>query len=149
MPFKKRCELLSLNRSTAHYQLNQSKSAAKESEDLTVKDEIENIQLEFPYYGYRMITAELKRRNWHINKKKIQRIMQKYGLKSQIRRLFKSFTDSRHKLPRYPNLIKDLIVSCINQVWGADITYVRLKNDFLYLAVIIDFYSRKRIWIIR
>lgn len=90
-----------------------------------------------------MVTAELKRRNWEINKKRIQRIMRQYGLKSQIGRLFKRLTNSRHKLPRYPNLIKDLIIASINRVWGADITYVRLRNDFLYLAVIIDFYSRK------
>ncbi len=143
MPFKKRCQLLNLNRGTAYYQLNQSKSAAREAKDLFIKDEIENIQLEFPYYGYRMVTAELKRRNWQINKKKVQRVMREYGLKSQIRRLFKSLTDSRHKLPRYPNLIRNLTITAINQVWGADITYVRLPNGFAYLAVIIDFYSRK------
>jgi len=69
--------------------------------------------------------------------------MSKYGLLSQIRKLFKSFTNSRHKLPKYPNLIKDLVISTINYVWGADITYIRLKKEFVYLAVIIDFYSRK------
>ncbi len=143
MPFKKRCQLLGLLRSTAYYRLNQSKAAEKESKDLIVKDEIDNIQLEFPYYGYRMVLAELKRRDWHIGRNKVQRIMRKYGLKSQIRRLFKSFTNSRHKLPRYPNLIKDLVITTINQVWGADITYVRLPNGFVYLAVIIDFCSRK------
>jgi len=143
LSFKKKCWLLSLNRSSAYYQLKQSKSATKKSKDLIIKDEIENIQLEFPYYGYRTVTAELRRRIGVINKKKIQRIMRKYGLKSQIGRLFKSFTNSRHKLPRYPNLIKDLVITTINQVWGADITYVRLPNGFVYLAVIIDFYSRK------
>lgn len=143
MPFRKKCELLNINRSSAYYRLNESRSSDKEAQDLFIKDEIENIQLELPYYGYRMVTAELKRRGWQINKKRIQRIMQRYGLKSQISRLFKSVTDSRHKLPRYPNLIKDLIIATINQVWGADISYVRLPNGFVYLAVIIDFYSRK------
>lgn len=143
LSFKKKCQLLGLNRNTAYYQLYYSQSKSKELEDLRIKDEIEKIQLEFPYYGYRPITAELKRRNFFINRKRIQRIMQKYGLMSQIRKLFKSFTNSCHKLPKYPNLIKDLVISTINYVWGADITYIRLKKEFLYLAVIIDFYSRK------
>ena len=69
--------------------------------------------------------------------------MRKYGLLSQIKRLFRSFTKSRHKLPKYPNLIQNLAITTINQVWGADITYIRLKKGFVYLAVIIDFYSRK------
>lgn len=143
MSFKKKCQLLSLNRNTAHYQLNGSRSKEKEAEDLKIKEEIDKIHLEFPYYGYRPITAELKRRGLLINRKKVQRIMRKYGLLSQIKRLFRSFTNSRHKLPKYPNLIKDLIITTINQVWGADITYIRLKKEFVYLGVIIDFFSRK------
>lgn len=62
---------------------------------------------------------------------------------SQIKQLFKILTNSRHKLPKYPNLIKNLVISFINQIWGADITYIRLKKEFVYLAVIIDFFSRK------
>jgi transposase InsO family protein len=69
--------------------------------------------------------------------------MRKYGLLSQIKRLFKSFTKSKHKLPKYPNLIKDLAITTINQVWGADIIYIRLNKEFVYLSVIIDFFSRK------
>jgi len=109
---------------------------------MRIKDEIENIQLEFPYYGYRMVRAELKRRGVDFNKKKIQRIMQKYGLMSQIRKLFKSFTQSKHKFPKYPNLIRECIATAINQIWGADITYVRVRNGFIYVAIVIDFYSR-------
>jgi len=135
--------LLSLNRNTAYYQFNDSKSEEKEATDLEIKDEIDKIQLEFPYYGYRSVTAELRRRSRLINRKRVQRIMRKYGLMSQIKRLFRSFTKSRHKLPKYPNLIQNLAITFINQVWGADITYIRLKKGFVYLAVIIDFYSRK------
>jgi len=135
--------LLSLNRNTAYYQLNDSKSGEKEAEDLEIKDEIDKIQLEFPYYGYRPVTAELRRRGRLINRKKVQRIMREYGLLSQIKRLFRSFTKSKHKLPKYPNLIQNLAITTINYVWGADITYIRLKKEFVYLAVIIDFYSRK------
>ena len=135
--------MLSLNRNTAYYQFNDSKSEEKEATDLEIKDEIDKIQLEFPYYGYRSVTAELRRRSRLINRKRVQRIMRKYGLMSQIKRLFRSFTKSRHKLPKYPNLIQNLAITFINQVWGADITYIRLKKGFVYLAVIIDFYSRK------
>ncbi len=69
--------------------------------------------------------------------------MRKYGLLSQIKRLFRSFTKSKHKLPKYPNLIHNLAITTINQVWGADITYIKLKKRFVYLVVIINFYSRK------
>jgi transposase InsO family protein len=134
---------LNLNRNTVYYQLYYSRLSERELKDLQIKDEIEKIQLEFPYYGYRPATAELKRRGWLINRKKVQRIMRQYGLMSQIKRLFRSFTKSKHKLPKYPNLIKDLAITFINQVWGADITYIRLKKEFIYLAAIIDFYSRK------
>ncbi len=143
LSFKKKCQLLSLNRNTAYYQLRYARSEEKEAEDLEIKDEIDKIQLEFPYYGYRSVTAALRRRGRPINRKKVQRIMRKYGLLSQIKRLFRSFTKSNHKLPKYPNLIRNLVVTTINQVWGADITYIRLKKEFVYLAVIIDFYSRK------
>lgn len=143
MSFKKKCELLSLNRNTAYYRLYYSQTKTKELEDLKIKDEIEKIQLEFPYYGYRMVTAELRRRDWNINRKKVQRIMKRYGLMSQLRRLFKVLTNSQHNLPKYPNLIKNLVITTLNQIWGADITYIRLKRGFVYLAVIIDFYSRK------
>jgi len=135
---------LDIKRETAYYRLNYSKEKDRRLKDLKIKDEIEKIQLDFPYYGHRNIKAELKRRKgWIINKKRIIRIMRQYGLKSQLKRLFKSFTDSKHNLRKYPNLIKDLLVNSINQIWGADITYIRVRNEFIYLAVIIDLYSRK------
>ncbi len=143
MSFQKKCQLPGLNRNTAYCRLNDPRAAAKEAEDLEIKDEIDKIQLEFPYYGYRSVKGELKRRDRDLNRKKVQRIMRKYGLLSQIKRLFRSFTKSNHKLPKYPNLIKNLAITTINQVWGADITYLRLKKEFVYLAVVIDFYSRK------
>lgn len=143
MSFKKKCELLGLNRNTVYWRLNYSCSETKELNDLEIKEEIDEIHLEFPYYGYRMIKEELKRRGRIINKKKVRRIMRKYGLMSQIRKLFKVLTNSQHKLPKYPNLIKDLAILRPNYVWGSDITYIRLKREFIYLAVIIDFFSRK------
>lgn len=140
---RRRCLLLNLNRSTAYYQLNYAQRENREKEDLLIKDLIDQIHLEYPYYGYRPLKHELARRGIVLNHKKVLRIMRKYGLLSQIKKLFKSCTDSRHKLPRYPNLIQELKVIELNQVWGADITYIRLREEFVYLAVIIDFYSRK------
>lgn len=134
---------MNLNRNTVYYQFNNPRSKEKETEDLEIKEEIDKIQLEFPYYGYRSVTAALRKQGRLINRKRVQRIMQKYGLMSQIRKLFKSFTDSHHNLPKCPNLIRNLTINAINYVWGADITYIRLKKEFIYLAVIIDFYSRK------
>ncbi len=134
---------MGLNRSTVYYRFNYQRKKIRETKDLKIKDEIENIQLKFPYYGHRMITAEFKNKGIKLNKKKIQRIMKKYGLISQIKRLFKSFTNSRHNLFKYPNLIKEMPITDINQVWGADITYIRLNKGFIYAAAIIDFFSRK------
>lgn len=140
---------MGLNRNTAYYQLTKSKTKEKEIEDIRIKEQIEQIQLDFPYYGYRTITAQMKRQGQKINHKKILRIMRKHGLKSQIVKLFKSYTNSKHKLPRYPNLIKELTITEPNYVWGSDITYIHLTNGFVYLAAIIDFYTKKiRGWVL-
>lgn len=105
---------------------------------------IDDIHLEFPYYGFRPMTKALKRNGLKINKKPVQRIMNKYGLLSQIKKLFKlSTTNSQHQFRRYDNLIKDLNSDHPNSVWAADITYVRLGHGFCYVAVIIDLFSRK------
>jgi len=143
IPFKRKCELLTLNRSSAYYQLKYSQKESKEKEDLKIKEVIDQIHLDYPYYGYRSIKYALQRAGIQCNKKKVLRIMRKYGLLSQIRKLFKSFTDSKHQFSRYPNLIQNLKIGHLNQIWGADITYIRLREEFVYLAVVIDFYSRK------
>lgn len=134
---------MGLNRNTAYYQLTKSKIKEKEAKDIAIKEQIEQIQLDFPYYGYRNITHAMERIGQTHNHKKILRIMRKHGLKSQIVKLFKSYTNSKHKLPRYQNLIKGLEITGPNQIWGADITYIRLTNGFVYLAAIIDFYTKK------
>lgn len=132
-----------MNRNTAYYQLTKSKTKEKETKDIEIKEQIEQIQLDFPYYGYRSITHAMKRIGQTHNHKKILRIMRKHGLKSQIVKLFKSYTNSKHKLPRYPNLIKKLTITEPNCIWGADITYIRLTHGFVYLAAVIDFYTKK------
>jgi transposase InsO family protein len=143
LSLKRKCELLGLNRNTAYYRLTKSKTKTRQAKDIEIKEQIEQIQLGFPYYGYRNITHEMKRKGQPHNHKAIQRIMRKHGLKSQIIKLFKSYTNSKHKLPKYPNLIKELTITEPNCVWGADITYIRLTHGFVYLAAIIDFYTKK------
>jgi putative transposase len=134
---------LGLNRASAYYQLRYSQREANEKADLKIKDAIDQIHLEYPYYGYRPMKHALNRMGVACNQKKVYRIMRKYGLLSQIKKLFRSFTNSKHKFPRYPNLIQNLNIESLNQVWGADITYIRLREEFVYLAVVIDFHSRK------
>ena len=111
--------------------------------DLDLRDEIQHIALAMPCYGWRRITAELRRRGWPVNHKRVKRLMRGDNLLCLKRRKFLVTTDSRHKHPVYPNLAADLPVTGINQLWVADITYIRLELEFVYLAVILDAFSRR------
>jgi len=105
---------------------------------------IQDIALEFPFYGYRRITKELQREGNQVNHKKVLRIMRENNLLCRRKRAFKpATTDSNHSFRVYPNLAKDLVVTGLNQLWVSDITYIRLLKDFIYLAVILDIFSRK------
>jgi transposase InsO family protein len=106
---------------------------------------IEEITEEFPKYGYRKVTRQLHRDGAPVNHKKVHRIMREKGLLVKKSRRFVKTTDSNHPYPVYPNLIKDRKVTMVNQVWVADITYIRITVAFVYLAVILDLYSRKAI----
>jgi len=114
-------------------------------EQRALTDRIDGIAEEFPRYGYRKVTAQLRREGLLVNHKKIQRIMRERGLGVKKRRRFVKTTDSNHPYPVYPNLIKHQAVTGINQVWVADLTYIRITMAFVYLAVILDLYSRKAI----
>lgn len=119
------------------------KSKGKPS-DNTLKARMEDICLEFPKYGYRRVTEQLHREGIVVNHKKIARIMKENGWTCHPRkRKWVCTTDSKHGYPIYPNLIKDLVVNGINQVWVADITYIHILVCFVYLAVIVDIFSRK------
>ena len=99
---------------------------------------------EFPFYGYRKVAKELQRRRWHVNKKKIQRIMQRFGLIKKRRKYKLKTTNSRHSLPIYPNLIADVTPSRPNQIWAGDITYIKLASgDNCFLAGLIDVFVRQ------
>ena len=106
-------------------------------------DRIEAICLEFPRYGYRRVTAQLKRENLFVNHKRVLRLMRESDLLCRVKRRWVNTTDSRHGFPRYPNLVKDVAVSRLNQIWLADITYIRIRTGFVYLAAILDAFSRR------
>jgi putative transposase len=112
-------------------------------EEMELRDAIQKIALEMPAYGYRRITAQLRRKSWVVNRKRVLRIMREDNLLCLRRKSFVRTTDSDHKLPIYPNLARSLEVSSLNQLWVADITYIRLQSEFVYLAVILDSYSRR------
>lgn len=111
--------------------------------DLKLRDEIQKIALEWPAYGSRRITRELRRRKWTVNRKRVQRRMREDNLLCLRKRKFVVTTDSEHSLRVYPNLARRLTLNGIDQLWRADITYVRLEVEFVYLAVILDAYSRR------
>ncbi len=113
--------------------------------DLALRDALQRIALEFPSYGWPRMTAELKRRGWAVNHKRVYRLMREDNLLCLRRRKFVLTTDSDHGLPVYPNLAGDLVLTGLDQLWVADITYIRLELEFVYLAVSLDALSRRQI----
>ena len=111
--------------------------------EMEVRDEMQKIAVESPAYGYRRITAELRHRGFAVNRKRVLRMMREDNLLCVRRRAFVATTDSRHNLPVYPNLAGQMEPTAINQLWVADITYIRLGTEFVYLAVVLDAFSRR------
>lgn len=103
---------------------------------------IREVAGQFPTYGYRRVTAELRRRGVTANRKHVARLMREMSLAAKTKRKTRRTTNSTHDLPRYANLVQDLSISRPDQVWVADITYVRLKRDFVYLAALMDVFTR-------
>jgi transposase InsO family protein len=114
----------------------------RQEADMELRSQIQNIALRWPAYGYRRIQAELRRQGWQVNHKHVLRLMRVDNLLCLRRRKFILTTDSKHGLPIYSNLAKDMRLTGINQLWVADITYIRLAVEFVYLAVIVDAFSR-------
>jgi putative transposase len=113
-------------------------------EDMDVRSAIQGIAVEHRRrYGYRRITAELRRRGFLVNHKRVGRLMRDDNLLAVQPRAFVVTTDAQHELEVYLNLARRLTVTGINQLWVADITYIRLRTEFVYLAVLLDGYSRK------
>ena len=110
--------------------------------DLDLRDEIQRIALEFPYYGRPRVTRELGDRGWRVNHKRVYRIMREV-LCLRRRKFAVVTTDSNHDRPVYPNVAREMAPTGIDQLWVADITYIRLEREFVYLAVILDGHSRR------
>ena len=111
--------------------------------DMDLRNEMQKIALEWPSYGSRRMTRELKARGWDVNRKRVQRLMREDNLLCVTKRKFVVTTDSAHGLKVYPNLAASMTITGVNQLWVADITYIRLAEEFVYLAVILDAYSRR------
>jgi putative transposase len=111
--------------------------------DLDLRDAIQRIALEFPCYGRPRVTAELKRRGWRVNHKRVGRIMREDNLLCLRRRKFVVTTNSNHGLHVYSNLAGSMQLTGLDQLWIADITYIRLETEFVYLAVVLDAFSRR------
>ena len=111
--------------------------------EMELRDEMQKIALQSPSYGYRRITAELRRRNFEVNPKRVLRMMRQDNLLCVRRRSFVRTTDSRHSLPVHPNVARDLKPTAVNQLWVADITYIRLREEFVFFSVLLDAYSRR------
>jgi putative transposase len=118
--------------------------SAPRQEETALRDVIQRLSLAERHYGYRRVTAQLRATGWAVNHKRVQRIRQEDNLLCVTRQTFRpTTTDSRHGWRAWPNLARHVVPTTINQLWVADITYVRLAEEFVYLAVILDAYSRK------
>jgi transposase InsO family protein len=139
----KGCQIGNLSPSTYYYKPNPLHQRRRQADDEKLRRAIETIHEVFPGYGYRRVVLELERHGWVVNGKRVRRVMNKYDLRPLTWRRFVRTTDSRHALAVYPNLLKNLQVRGINQVWVADLTYIRIRSGFVYLAALLDLYSRK------
>jgi putative transposase len=134
------CQMTGLNRA-GFYRWRLPRQATPV--EMELRDQMQKVALESPAYGYRRITHELQRRGFEVNHKRVLRMMREDNLLCVRRRTFMATTDSRHHLPVYPNLAGDIKPTAINQLWVADITYIRLRVEFVYLAVVLDAFSRR------
>jgi putative transposase len=140
MSIRQLCETLEVNRRWYYARLAQGETA---DPDVELRDAIEQIILEFAGYGYRRVTHALVRAGWSVNHKRVLRIMREESLLCHLKRQFVPTTDSHHAFQVYPNLAKGLQVDAPDVLWVADITYIRLLHSFVYLAALLDAYSRK------
>jgi transposase InsO family protein len=134
------CALAKVSRA-GFYRFTSPRSGGDAEAEL--RDAMQRIALEFPSYGWTRMTEELKRRGWTVNHKRVYRLMREDNLLCLRRRKFVVTTDSAHPLPVYPNLARQMKLTGLDQLWVADITYIRLRTEFVYLAVILDAFSRR------
>jgi transposase InsO family protein len=140
LTIREMCETAAVSR--ASYYRNWREKVPRE-EQIALRDGIQRLALKNRHNGYRRITRYLKRDGWIVNHKRVLRLMRHDNLLSIRRRRFVVTTQSDHQWQTYPNLARQMVVSDLNQLWVADITYVRLQQEFIYLAVILDVHSRR------
>jgi transposase InsO family protein len=134
-PVSVACRVLRCARSSYYHQ-------STEPDETALKAAIEAVAAEWPMYGSRRVTAQLRRQGWTINRKRVQRLMRHMDIQVAIQRKVRKTTDSEHGFPRYPNLVQGLAAAYPDHIWVSDITYIRLLHDFVYLAVIMDVFTR-------
>jgi len=134
------CDVAGFSRAGYYRFQNPEKPVA---EDMKLREEMQKIAVEWPCYGSRRMARELRDRGWDINRKRVQRLMREDNLLCVAKRKFVVTTDSGHELKVYPNLAASMLLTDVDQLWIADITYIRLEEEFVYLAVILDAYSRR------
>lgn len=132
----RQCELIGISRSGLYYE----PKAEDTPEDITIKREIDEIYTRFPFYGTRRIKALLRRKGYRVNRKRVRRYMAELGIQAIYPKPNLSRNEKEHK--RFPYLLTGMKIERQNQVWGIDITYIRLRGGFVYLVAIIDWYSR-------
>lgn len=140
LPVRSACATLEVSRDSFYRWRNKKPTPDRDENVLT---EIREIAAEFSRYGYRRVTKELQRREVMVNHKRVHRLMKRHSLLVKRKRFTPKTTQSNHNLPRYENLAKEAVITAPNKVWVSDITYIHLKDEFLYLALIMDLYSRK------
>lgn len=136
------CSVAGVNRSWFYNHCNQPTTKDLDENSVALRARIEEIVLEMPGYGYRRVTKQLQKEGRNVNHKRVLRIMRQESLLCHLKKRFVVTTDSNHGHPTFPNLLSRTVLSRPNQVWQADITYIRLPSGFCYLASLLDSYSR-------
>jgi transposase InsO family protein len=129
------CQVWQTPRSSYYYQ-------SQADEELELRTALQRLAGAWPRYGSRRLTAQLQREGFQVNRKHIQRLMREMGLQGQQPTKKRRTTNSEHPFPRYPNLVEHLEIVRPEQVWVSDITYIHLREDFVYLAVLMDVFTR-------
>jgi transposase InsO family protein len=134
------CQAVQVSRAGYYRHLDEQ---APEEAAISLRDAIQKIALQYRCYGYRRVTAELRQQGLVVNGKRVLRVMREDNLLSLRKRKFIVTTNSRHGWWAYPNLAAGLHLTSVNQLWVADITYIRLQDEFIFLAVLLDAFSRR------
>jgi putative transposase len=136
-PIRLVCRLLGVPRSSIYYAPQPAPF-----DEAMLKTALLDVAGEWPTYGYRRLTAMMRRLDWPVNAKRVRRWMNELGIHGAKPTRTTRTTNSNHAFPRYPNLVADLQITRPDQVWVADITYIRLRKEFVYLAVLMDVFTR-------